>query len=62
MADKPALESKDAVKSALPTSRSRPAGNPVFRMMGAFLRANRLDNILLIEPRITQLPLQDPLT
>ena len=34
MADKPPVESKDAIKDALPASRPRPAGNPAFRMMG----------------------------
>ncbi|KAL8721681.1 MAG: hypothetical protein Q9225_001681 [Loekoesia sp. 1 TL-2023] len=34
MADKPSVESKDTFKDALPASRPKPAGNPLFRMMG----------------------------
>ncbi|KAL8935503.1 MAG: hypothetical protein Q9216_005394 [Gyalolechia sp. 2 TL-2023] len=34
MADKPSLDSKDVAKDALPASRPKQTGNPVFRMMG----------------------------
>lgn len=34
MADKPPAPVEDVAKDVLPTGQPKPAGNPVFRMMG----------------------------
>lgn len=62
MADKPSLDSNDVTKGTLPASRPKQTGNPVFRMMGNLNSIYPSKSFVLINFRITQLPLQTPIS